>query len=273
VKSPSDPASDLPAVVFARGSAPGPSQARLPLLPTKKKATALAQVIVDQIVSLGLQAGDRLPPESEMVELYGVGRGTLRETLRLLEHQGVVVIRPGPGGGPIVAPLSGRPMGANVALFLQRAGGTFRSVLDVRRTVEPEIAALAATKQDPEVLRALRNSIDAHHAELDGAARFVSAAANFHDLVAKSTGNPGFEAILLALHRITEPFAQRLRYDEARRKQLLRSHDRVVRAIERGDAPGARRAMIADLDEFVHHVEATAPSLLDELITWDLVES
>src|SRR5690606_18137949 len=108
--------------------------------------------------------------------------------------------------------------------------------------------------------------------QLDGKTPFVSASASFHDLVATSTGNPGFEAILLALHRITEPFAQRLQYDDARSRELLHAHDRIVKAIERGDSRAARKAMIADLDEFVAHVEATAPSLLDELITWDLVE-
>lgn len=245
--------------------------ARLTVPPSKKKATTLAQVIVDHIVSSGLQPGDRLPPEAEMLGLYGVGRGTLRESLRLLEAQGVVVIRPGPGGGPAVAPRDGRSMAANVALFMQRAGGTFRSVMEVRRTLEPEIAALVAERQDPEVLACLREGVEHHAAQLNGTAGFVSAAADFHDLVARNTGNPGFEAMLLALHRITEPFAQRLRYDETRRRQLVEAHLRIVKAIDRGDARAARKAMITDIDQFLRHVEDSAPSLLDEHISWDLV--
>jgi len=245
---------------------------RLAVPPAKKKATALAQVMVDHIVSNGLQPGDRLPPESEMVELYGVGRGTLRETLRLLEAQGVVVIRPGPGGGPVVAPLTGEPMAANMALFLERAGGTFGSVMEVRRTIEPEIAALVAERQDPDILRDLRNSVNSDRASLNGTPRLVGVAANFHDFVARSTGNPAFEAILVALHRMTEPFAQRLRYDDARRSELLHSHDRIVRAIERGDPGAARNAMTTDLDDFMRHVETTAPNMLEELITWEVVE-
>lgn len=244
---------------------------RLTVLPSKKKATTLAQVIVDQIVTSGLQPGDQLLPEAKMLGLYGVGRGTLRESLRLLEAQGVIVIRPGPGGGPVVAPRDGRSMAANVALFMQRAGGTFRSVMEVRRTLEPEIAALVAERQDPEVLASLRKGVEQHEAQLNGTTAFVSASADFHDLVARNTGNPGFEAILLALHRITEPFAQRLQYDESHRRQLFKAHARILKAIERGEAQAARKAMVADIDWFLAHVADSAPSLLDERISWDLV--
>ena len=50
----------------------------------------------------GLGSGDRLPLEAAMVEQYGVSRASLREALRLLEVQGLIRLKPGPGGGPVV---------------------------------------------------------------------------------------------------------------------------------------------------------------------------
>src|ERR687891_1501467 len=50
-----------------------------------------------------LEPGDILPPERVLIEQLKVGRGTLREALRLLELQGVITLKAGPGGGPVVA--------------------------------------------------------------------------------------------------------------------------------------------------------------------------
>ena len=67
---------------------------------TVKASERVAQEIVRDIVRRGLETGDRLPLEAAMVEEYGVSRTSLREALRLLEVQGLISLKPGPGGGP-----------------------------------------------------------------------------------------------------------------------------------------------------------------------------
>ena len=64
-----------------------------------KTAMIVARRIVRDIDRLSLQPGDKLPPERVMLEEYQVGRGTLRESLRFLELQGIISLKPGPGGG------------------------------------------------------------------------------------------------------------------------------------------------------------------------------
>lgn len=231
-----------------------------------KKAVIVAQALVDRIVDEGLGAGAKLPSETDMATAHGVGRGTLREALRLLESQGVVTIRTGPGGGPSVRAPSSDPMAANLALYLQLSGGTFRDVMAVRQVIEPEIAAYAAAHA-PEVATELAwlADRDDHHDGVDG---FVATAADFHDAVAVCTGNPLFEAILRALHRISEPVAQRIDYSGERRAQLHESHRAIAAAIAAGDPDAARAGMRLDLDQFVEHAEESVPNHLDDVITW-----
>lgn len=75
---------------------------------------------------------------------YGVGRGTVREALRMLEVQGLITIKSGPGGGPVVTGCSPRRLGASAAMHLQVEGVTLGSVADARLTFEPFFARHAA---------------------------------------------------------------------------------------------------------------------------------
>lgn len=59
----------------------------------------VAQQIIKDAGRANLSAGDLLPSEWAMLEQYGIGRGTLREALCLLEFQVVIELRPGLGGG------------------------------------------------------------------------------------------------------------------------------------------------------------------------------
>ena len=68
-----------------------------------KTAEIVARAISDDILRNSRQSGDRLPPEKDMLEMYAVGRGTLREALRYLELQGIIDIKPGSRGGPVVS--------------------------------------------------------------------------------------------------------------------------------------------------------------------------
>src|SRR4051794_18860504 len=77
------------------GAAPVRGRARA----ESKYADVLAQRLINEIIEGDLRPGAMLPPEKEMLGRFGVGRASLREALRHLELQGVLSIRPGPGGG------------------------------------------------------------------------------------------------------------------------------------------------------------------------------
>src|SRR5207248_1815276 len=78
----------------------------------------------------------------------GVGRTTLREALRLLETRGVLTIRAGPKGGPVVRRPSAEDFGDALALILQFEGASLSDVIEARNALEPMLARLAAPRID-----------------------------------------------------------------------------------------------------------------------------
>src|SRR5215211_3941173 len=77
----------------------------------EKVSEVVARSIVQDIAARRLPPGTMLPSESVMLDRYRVGRASLREGLRILEIQGLITIKPGPGGGPMVATASSHDFG------------------------------------------------------------------------------------------------------------------------------------------------------------------
>src|SRR5690606_4504666 len=121
-----------------------------------KVAQAVARSIMRKIRTEGLEPGAHLPSEAHMLKEYGIGRGSLREALRILEVNGLISLKPGPGGGPIVSGAQPDHLGHLATLHLQAQGTTFRELIEARLALEPLMARLAAERQDPEYMDALR---------------------------------------------------------------------------------------------------------------------
>src|SRR4051812_16787467 len=96
-----------------------------PALPRPiKTSERIAAALIEDVNGEGLQPGDRLPNEAAMVERFQVGRGSLREALRILEVYGLISLKSGPGGGPVVQAVDPREVGRTFSLYLSIAGAT-----------------------------------------------------------------------------------------------------------------------------------------------------
>ena len=83
-----------------------PATTRSKTEPKLSRPVQVAEAIKNWVVEQGLHAGDRLPGEADLIERFGMAKGTIREAMRVLEAQGLIKTRTGPGGGSFVHEVS-----------------------------------------------------------------------------------------------------------------------------------------------------------------------
>lgn len=234
-----------------------------------KAAMLVAQRIVQDAMRGGLKPGDLLEPERTMLEKYQTGRGTLREALRLLEFQGVITLKPGPRGGPVLQNPDAAHLGSTLVLLMQLQAAPFRNVAEVRSALEPMISSLAATRMTDETLVELRGTVDQMRVEMDDQYSFLDANKRFHDIIAWSSGNPLFGYIVDSLLGIMDGTVIGIDYPRPRRVAILKAHDEIHQALRDRDPDRAEDRMRDHIHAYVRYAEKKFPEVLDEVIRWD----
>jgi DNA-binding FadR family transcriptional regulator len=237
----------------------------------QKTALLLARRIVGEITDRGLAPGATLPPESEMLAEYGVARGTLREALRFLESQGILTIKPGPGGGPVVTEPDPRYLASTLGLMLQVTRAPYRTVLEARQIIEPALAARAAQVVSAEQARALRESVDAMRVAVGDEDAFLAENDRFHALIAAVAGNELFEQLMASLSWIMDGTAVGVDYPRGPQENVVARHRAIADAIAAGDAARAEAEMRGHIDEYAQYLDRRYPEVLDQPLRWDQI--
>jgi DNA-binding FadR family transcriptional regulator len=112
--------------------------------PRRSRPQRVAEEIKTWVVEQGLQPGDRLPGEGELIERFGMSKGTIREAMRLLQAQGLVETKTGPGGGSFVGEVTRERATALLANYFYFRDVTIDDIYQVRVALEPELAASLA---------------------------------------------------------------------------------------------------------------------------------
>lgn len=238
-----------------------------PLRPMKT-AMLVAQRIVADINERGNVIGDRLPPERVMLEKYDVGRGTLRESLRFLELQGVITLKPGPGGGPVVVQPDATALATSLTLLLQFANAPFRTIAEARLGLEPMMSRLAAERMSEDNLLSLKESVENMQEHLGNQSVFLEENKRFHDVIAHGSGNAMFGYLVDALLGILDGSAIGIDYPERRRAAVHQAHLQIYKAIEGHDARAAADAMHDHIEQYVRYAEKKFPDVLKAPIVW-----
>ncbi|WP_433502434.1 FadR/GntR family transcriptional regulator [Pseudonocardia halophobica] len=234
----------------------------------QKVPLMIAQRIVDDITGDGLGPGTRLAGEREMMARFSAGRGTLREALRFLELTGVITVKAGPRGGPVVMQPDGTDLAGVLGLFLQLRTVSFRSVIQVREILEPELAALAANGTDAAAAAEIADSITGMRAFLDDEENFLAENDRFHLAVAAAAGNELFELLISSLHLITDGMPLGVSYPPRRRAAVLGAHEAIHAALLARDPDRAREAMRRHMAEFRRYVETRFPGVYERPVRW-----
>lgn len=232
-----------------------------------KTSELLAGEIVNQIISNGYEDGTRLPSEREMLEIFDVGRSTLREALRLLEARGVITMRAGRNGGPIVRHPASTDLSEALTLLLQFEGSSVADVLAAREALEPAVTHVAAAKITPEQLQVLRETVELI-AENGDAATFVRENQRFHSTLAEAADNPVLRTFSDTLKAITDGSRAGVKYTQRYRKSVVDAHLAIIEALERGDGETAAACMHDHLADSARHWRSKRSDLHMMEVRW-----
>jgi len=215
------------------------------------EAQRLYQHVAEQIGSL-IQAGEfrvgsRLPPERELAKQLGVSRPVVREAMIALEIAGLVEVR---GGAGTFVKRARVEAGSLLAAVPDAGPGPF-DLIAARRMLEGEIAFTAAAKVTPENLQGLTEAIAQMQSDIEAARDTRPSDRLFHVRVAELTGNAVLSGLVDGLwaHMLDPMFDVLGRHAGLRGedRMTVADHQRIVDALARRDAAGAREAMRAHL--------------------------
>lgn len=249
----------FPAMTVGRLTHAGIDQHRTP-----KTSERVAIEIVNDVVARGLRTGDHLPLEADMVKEYGASRASVREALRLLEVQGLIRLKPGPGGGPVVGTVEPANLARTTSLYFHLGAGTYDQLLRTQALLEPVCAQLAARHPDRDV--ALRPFL------VQGEPRterdYRRQADDFHEVIYRLAGNAVLSLITQAMtHMVTDHVLASMDPLELR-PAIVREHALLARAIAGGQAEAAGRLMAEHFRAQHAYYRQHWPERLRELIEW-----
>src|ERR1700753_1104716 len=170
---------------------PAPAE---PGLFSKASVGRISEIIVEQIRLLmrqgQLRPGDRLPPERDLCERFGVSRVTVREALRMLESSGLVEIRVGARGGAFVTAPSSDRVGEGLTDLLSLSVITTTDITEIRMVLETGIVPLVCERDTEEDLAGRDAICQQAEAALAAGESPVDLSMEFHLRVAQATHNP-----------------------------------------------------------------------------------
>jgi GntR family transcriptional repressor for pyruvate dehydrogenase complex len=202
-----------------------------------------------QITSGVLRPGDRLPTEPQLSTQAGLSRSTVREALRLLASQHLIVTTRGVAGGSFVAHPSpaqlGETLTTGMRLLMTSGAIGVSELFEVHELIEAPAAALAAQRRSDEQLAALRAAFfDPDSDELDV---LLAGSRAFHAALVAAAGNPLYELVTWPLHGVVNERALAEQAPEGFWRRVDTEHRAIERAVGERDSVAARAATLSHL--------------------------
>ena len=224
-----------------------PSEPEFHAVRTGRRYEQVAEQIQRLIANGALRPGDRLPPERELAAKFGVGRSSLRDAIRTLEVMGIVESRH--GSGTVVRDLSTDSLVVPLASVLAHKRELVAELLDVRRMIEPALAARAAANATEEELSRLEDILRRQADKVRRGEPSIEEDSEFHYTIALAARNSVVLRVLDVLMDLLRESRARSLQVKGRPDRSFAGHRRILRAIKRRDGPAAEAAVRKHLKE------------------------
>lgn len=209
------------------------------------------------------RVGDKLPPERELMESFGVGRNTVREAIQSLVARGICEVRP--GRGTTVLRIDGRSAleGQNLSSLL--ADSAIDDLYEFRMLLETDAAARAAERADDDD----RASITAALERYEEAAKTQSGTyrrdVEFHAAIARASHNTAYAAALDAVSSTLVQIRRATDEVPGAIEQAVIEHGHIARYILDGNQAAARAAMTMHIQTAFQTLSAAREAERDEV--------
>jgi GntR family transcriptional regulator, transcriptional repressor for pyruvate dehydrogenase complex len=213
---------------------------------TSRLYEQIVQQVEESVHKGTLKTGDKLPPEREMAEQFGVSRTAVREAVKALREKGLVEAYP--GRGTFIMDASPNTIRLSLDRMMKTGQGEGSAYLaEVREMMEPEIAAMAAARADGEDVAAMRESV----AVMDGAKEdpeaYIEADLDFHLALAEAAANPIILSLIDSIVGLLREQRMGIFQVEGGPERGQYHHKKILEAVEHRDPAGAREAMKAHM--------------------------
>jgi GntR family transcriptional repressor for pyruvate dehydrogenase complex len=206
----------------------------------------IVKQIEDSIEKGELKEGDQLPAERELALQFGVSRTAVREAVKTLREKGLVEAYPGRGTFITSETSNSIRLTFDRMIKIEPREGTIHLV-EVREILEPEIAALAATRVTTENLTELREAVEIMDNAKGDPDSFIEADLDFHLALAEAAANPMILSLIDSIVGVLREQRLSIFKVEGGPDRGQYHHKRILEAIENRDSAGAREAMRAHL--------------------------
>ena len=235
--------------------------ARPPILARPKRAATfadqIAQSLREAIGKGAWVAGARLPTENELAAQFDVSRPVIREAMSVLKHEGLVTSRQGVGA--FVTASDRSP--ADAKPDTRATAGQVLELVELRRAIEVEAAALAAVRRTVVDLRRIRAARAALNRKIAAAVHSEEEGFAFHRAIVLAAGNAQLLRLLDQMKPSLVGTMRVMRESGPQRKvytaAVQREHNAVFEAIEAGNPDRARRAALAHFEASERRIRAT----------------
>lgn len=234
-----------------------------------KTSELIAREIILDITERGLKEGDTLPSEAQMLRHYEVGRASLREALRLLEVQGLVRIRTGARGGPVVGAATAENLARMLTLFFGLAGATYEDLTAVMLIAAPKVAELAARNRlsKAESL-ALRAAVERPCAAVNPRLIRTETLTDFHSLLPMLARNPVWSLLTDAIGLIFAEHVMTTTDSRDFHAATVVDHEHIAKAILARDGELASCLMREHTERMIAFYRGQNPSIFASVIEW-----